>query len=209
MPETTDTTATKPGYKTTEWWLSKIAILLSSLFAANVIPTNGIAAKIAVIAAITLTTLGYQVTRGMVKSASAGMLILVVLLASSQPACGWLKHEAHDAKLALVDCTKGAAKDAALQFGPVVEALVAQASGPDGKLSAAPVKELAKGFTREIGGCAVAKAFASLLAPAAAGSGAPKAAQLELDPASVRAVFEDLRREQFGGATFKTDVGTL
>jgi hypothetical protein len=58
----------KPGWKTSEFWLSNAALLLSYLFATNVIPTTGTAEKLAAIAASVLTSLGYTVVRGAVKS---------------------------------------------------------------------------------------------------------------------------------------------
>lgn len=67
----TDTTAiaTKPGYKTTEFYLSLAATILSALFASGVISDGGTAAKIAGLAAAALTAAGYTVARAVVKSA--------------------------------------------------------------------------------------------------------------------------------------------
>lgn len=62
----------KPGWKTSELWLGVVASLLSTFFAAGVIPSSGVVAQVAVIAAFALTSLGYTVTRGRVKVANAG-----------------------------------------------------------------------------------------------------------------------------------------
>ena len=56
----------KPGWQTTEFWLSLAATLLSALFAAGVL-TNSTALAIAGIAATILTALGYTVSRALVK----------------------------------------------------------------------------------------------------------------------------------------------
>ena len=67
-----DTTAvaTKPGYKTTEFYLSLLATLLSALFASGVLTDGSTATKIAGLAAAALTAAGYSVARGMAKSSS-------------------------------------------------------------------------------------------------------------------------------------------
>lgn len=68
VPIDTTAVATKPGWKTTEFWLSGAATLLSMLFASGVIGTGTMADKIAGLAALALTTLGYTVSRGMAKA---------------------------------------------------------------------------------------------------------------------------------------------
>jgi hypothetical protein len=70
-PATTEvvTVATKPGYKTTEFWLALAATLLSALFMSGAVTNNTVLA-IAGIAATILTSLGYSVSRGMAKAAA-------------------------------------------------------------------------------------------------------------------------------------------
>lgn len=58
---------TKPGYKTTEFWLSLAAILVGAAFASNVFPSESGGEKILGLAATVLTTLGYTVSRTLVK----------------------------------------------------------------------------------------------------------------------------------------------
>src|SRR5690349_12831610 len=91
MPETTTTNetapaptpATKPGWKTSEFWLNKIAILLSALFATNVIPTGSVWMKVAMITAIMLGSLGYTVSRTLVKTAAMFALVVFGLHATT------------------------------------------------------------------------------------------------------------------------------
>lgn len=64
----TPNTPTKPGWRTSEFWLSIAAIALSSLFASGAM-TNTTALAIAGIAATVLTALGYKVSRTAVKRA--------------------------------------------------------------------------------------------------------------------------------------------
>ena len=58
----------KPGYKTSEFWLSTVTSLLSLLYASGLIVDGSTAGKIAAFAVAALSTVGYQVVRGKVKS---------------------------------------------------------------------------------------------------------------------------------------------
>jgi hypothetical protein len=58
----------KPGYKTTEFWLSAVAALVGLLIASGVIPSGGVGEKIVGLIASVLATLGYSVARGIAKS---------------------------------------------------------------------------------------------------------------------------------------------
>jgi hypothetical protein len=60
--------AAKPGYKTTEFWLKLVALLLTALYASGIIPTGGPAAQVAAIAATILGAVGYTVGRSLVKA---------------------------------------------------------------------------------------------------------------------------------------------
>lgn len=68
----------RAGARTSEFWLNILAMLLSALFAADVIPTSGVAAKLAIVAAIMLTSLGYTVSRTRVKTGASTLLVLVL-----------------------------------------------------------------------------------------------------------------------------------
>jgi hypothetical protein len=57
----------KPGWKTSEFWFSLGAVALSAVYASGAL-TNTTALAIAGIAATALTTLGYKVSRTMVKN---------------------------------------------------------------------------------------------------------------------------------------------
>lgn len=65
-----DIKTTKPGYKTTEFYLSFAAMLLSTLFASGVL-TGTTSLAIAGVAASVLTALGYSVVRGQTKIAAS------------------------------------------------------------------------------------------------------------------------------------------
>lgn len=57
----------KKGYKTSEFWLTVGAFVLSALFASDVIPTESHIDKVAAIVGTLLTSMGYTVSRSIVK----------------------------------------------------------------------------------------------------------------------------------------------
>lgn len=59
--------AVKPGYKTTEFWLTAFATLVGLALASDVIPTDGPWAKIVGLAAAVLSSMGYTVSRAKTK----------------------------------------------------------------------------------------------------------------------------------------------
>lgn len=59
----------KPGWKTTEFWLKLLAMLLTALYASGVISTGSQAENVVAIVATILGTLGYTVSRSLVKAA--------------------------------------------------------------------------------------------------------------------------------------------
>lgn len=67
MSEATNEAGPKPGYKTTEFWLALAATVVSSLYAAGVIPADTVWDKVLGVAAAVLVSLGYSVSRGAAK----------------------------------------------------------------------------------------------------------------------------------------------
>ena len=61
--------AEKPGYLTTEFYLSLLAMLLSALFAAGVLADGSTFAKVGGVLGTVLSGLGYTVTRSSLKKA--------------------------------------------------------------------------------------------------------------------------------------------
>lgn len=64
----TTTSTVKPGWKTSEFWLSMAATVIGALTTDGVIGAGTEAAKIAGVALIALASLGYTYSRTMVKS---------------------------------------------------------------------------------------------------------------------------------------------
>lgn len=57
----------KPGYKTTEFWLATAAMIVGALFASGVFPAESGGERLLGLAASILASLGYTVSRTMVK----------------------------------------------------------------------------------------------------------------------------------------------
>ena len=64
------TTTTKSSVWSTEHVLAYVAMLLTAGYSTGLIPTDGVAAKIAACAAAVLVSLGYTIGRSMVKAAA-------------------------------------------------------------------------------------------------------------------------------------------
>lgn len=58
----------KPGYKTTEFWLSLVAITLGAFLASGLLADGSTSMRIAGIASTVLATLGYSAARAKVKA---------------------------------------------------------------------------------------------------------------------------------------------
>ncbi len=63
----------KAGYKTTEFWMGVVAMLLTMVVASGALPEAGLVGKIVVGAVSVLASLGYSASRATVKS-NAGVL---------------------------------------------------------------------------------------------------------------------------------------
>lgn len=59
--------AVKPGYKTTEFWLTNAAFLLGALLASGLVGDGSALAKLIGLAGSILSTLGYTISRGFAK----------------------------------------------------------------------------------------------------------------------------------------------
>jgi hypothetical protein len=67
MADTTTDTTVKPGYKTTEFWLSLTASVIGFAFASGVFPAESGGDKVLGLAAVVLSSIGYTVSRTVVK----------------------------------------------------------------------------------------------------------------------------------------------
>jgi hypothetical protein len=58
---------TKPGVKTTEFWLTLVAMIVSTLAASGGLDPSSPVAKIVGLAAAVLAAMGYSISRGIAK----------------------------------------------------------------------------------------------------------------------------------------------
>jgi hypothetical protein len=77
------TAEVKPGYKTTEFWLSVAATIVSALVVSDHFAAGSPREKIAAILGAVLVAMGYQVNRGGVKRAAGGALVIALMLLPS------------------------------------------------------------------------------------------------------------------------------
>lgn len=192
-----------PGYKTTEFWLKIAALLVSTLIASNAIPVGGIWEKLISISALLLGSLGYTVSRTMIKTAA--MLFFVMAIAHTSTGCAWFKSESKAVATDVVDCTKASAVGAIKEFGPAIDALLLYATGANGVVSSEALEDAGKGFAKEIGGCVIADSIARALKPSLPDPNAPKSSPLVADPDSLRRVLATLHP----GVKFHTANGDL
>lgn len=66
-PATPATPAVKPGYQTTEFWLSLAAILVGAVVSSGIVPETGPYAQVVGLITSVLGGLGYTVSRTMIK----------------------------------------------------------------------------------------------------------------------------------------------
>jgi hypothetical protein len=57
----------KPGYKTSEFWLTAGATMIGLAIASGVIPETGVWPKVVALVTAAFTAMGYTVSRGMAK----------------------------------------------------------------------------------------------------------------------------------------------
>lgn len=186
------TPATKPGWQTTEFWLSAAAKVLGILFASGVIGTGTVAERIAGIAAALLAQLGYTVSRSIVKAAAA--LVLVVAVAGvTQTACISRAQVASGAGAGL-NCEAPAIKTLVADIIPLAIAEITKWISGSGSVDAAGLKADLAAIKGDAPRCALDAAVAILTAPPApAKPGAPSSAPMAVDRALLATSYAGIR----------------
>lgn len=113
------TTPPKPGWKTTEFWLSLLAVVLGALLTSGLLADGSAPLRIAGIATTVLAALGYTGARASVKNA-ASMLALFVLgsmLLTSTPGCAHNADGTTNARATTVNAAIVSADVTAIAFG--------------------------------------------------------------------------------------------
>lgn len=206
----TDPTPVKPGWQTTEWYLSLAAMLLTALYASGVIPTGGLPATIAAIAATVLTALGYKVSRTLIKTASAAALLVLLAIgaAASLTSCAASEKIVVDEGHQIVDCARLDADKIAVVAGQLAAAVAAYlVTGRAVDWDAIEASAEAAGLA--IGGCALGPVIAQH--EAAESSSSPRTAGARPpanDASAAWAAFARLKARA-GVATYRTSAGDL
>lgn len=125
--------------------------------------------------------------------------VLIIAAPFALSSCGWMKRETKAVASDIVDCTKANAVAAALEYGPLVDSVLASALSDTGKVDWKSVKAATKNFALDTGGCVLAAAIERLKQPRGQDS---QASPLAVDVADLEAGWTLLRRTQFDGKTF-------
>jgi len=171
---TTTTVTQKPGYKTTEFWLTLVGKLVALAAALGVIPVDTVEKAVAVLGVV-LGGFGYSIARGMAKAPPKVGILLVLWIGAmnlSACACATVEHR-NDFTCAvvrnIVDCTEPAVETLVGQFAPVVRALINSFTGSGGDVDWSGASAAIDQFKIKDGGCILAKIAADIGAKPAAG----------------------------------------
>lgn len=152
----------KPGYKTTEFWFKVAAFVLSCLFASGAI-TNDRVLAIAGIAASWLTSMGYTVSRTLIKTGAAAIVLLLVVIAL-QPGCKTVNDCSQPENMnslkctainSALDCGKGELPAVITQFSPLVEWAIKEATGADGSIDTGTLEKALGNMGQQFVSCTV------------------------------------------------------
>jgi len=197
-------TPVKPGYKTTEFWLSIAAMLLSTLFASGAL-TNDVALTLAGIGATLLTALGYKVTRTLVKT--AGAMLVVFALGSSQTSCAEMKPRLANGASALLDCETPDIMALVAELVGIAKPAVTAAITGDGHVDYGQLESTARAAKTNLARCVLSTAIAMVVTPDAK-DGAPQSAGLVVNTYELRATFARARAS-WGVGAIQTSHGVL
>lgn len=192
---TTSDTTVKPGWRTTEFWLSSAAKLLGILFASGVIGDGTVEMRIAGLAAMLLAALGYTVSRAVVKA--AGIAVLVIAVGSTQPACATARPRVAAGLSALIDCTTPQRAAVVDDIGHALLGYVLKYVTGDGRsVDTAKLKADSAALKGEaLASCGLVAALAILATPKPPAPPSFYAEPPSPDPAVWRAALEQVRAE--------------
>lgn len=189
-------TPVKPGYLTTEFYLSAFAMLLGLAYTSGIIATGSSWDHMAGMAVTLLAGLGYTVTRGRVKAAMAALCVMSLLGngAVMLTACGSAGQRTSAGVKAFLDCESPHVDAAMLADAKVLATSAASKwiSG-SGTIDAAGLKADAAPLKTDLLRCAFDAAMAALVTPVPATPGAPASSARTADSAQVTAAWGAVR----------------
>ena len=142
------------------------------------------------------------------------ILALAVIFTTSCATIAECKQPAHalEAKCiainSVIDCTTPAAASMISQFKPLLEGAVQHATSGDGGIDLPSIKAVTASLATDDAKCVAAAVFHAAVRRLA-DPNAPKSSPLVADPIMLKAGFESIRTEQFGGKTFRLPEGSL
>ena len=200
----TESRTIKSGWQTTEYWLSKIAMILGGLLAGGFIADGSREMRIAGIACVVLSSLGYTVSRGMAKSGAA-VLLLALCVAPASSACGGqLGDRATAGGRAFIDCAKPEIKSTVRELAPVFLSLVRDSLASDGKIDRGQLGSFAAPLKSAGTRCALDAAIGMILRPPAPLPGAPMSSPLQADEDDIVAAYANVRRDLWEGVEVRS-----
>jgi len=226
----------KPGWQTTEAWLTLLTIVLGAVPSSGLTDNAPVLAKIVGMAIAALSAYNYTAQRTALKRAylatlgtapqiskvpqivaSSAITALVVALCITQPSCGAANCQdpknaqstACVVEGAVVDCTGVTSLASTVAVvEPIVGKLITSATQPDGTIAWPSIEQQVIDLALQYGTCVIAEIWNDLTAPKGAGSGSSMLARTRL-PADFTAEFDRIRARVAPGRKFKTSRATL
>lgn len=200
----------KPGYKTTEFYITLGLYVLGALWGSGLISEGSMLDKLLGFGAMVAAQFGYSLSRGMVKKAQGGFIqlrlclaiALPVLVVAMMPGCPTVKNTAK----AMVNCTKPDVAKLVSQFVPATQQVILSAVAADGSVDWAPIERATANYVGDVGGCVMAEAVRGLL-ELKQGDGAVMSAPAAFDKAALERNWELTRSQKYGGARYKLSTG--
>lgn len=201
--------AVKPGWKTTEFWMTILSNVVSILLIADVFPVDSKWSKIIGAVGLVLSNLGYTVFRSGVKKAAAAVTIATVFFGSALfggavMSIGCNKATAKATLGAFAECGKQEIKSLTAELKPVMIDSLKNAIGGDGKIDRPKLSDIARPLQSAGTRCALDAAIDALLNPPKPAPGAPQSEAFPVDRADLLSAYHSVRDELWGGAQLKS-----
>lgn len=145
-------------------------------------------------------------------SSAAVALVLFVALGAmlavlSSSACGGrLGDAAGGASHGFVDCMKPEPQKMLGELRPVFQDVIRNATGGDGKVDRDALRAAGMSLASDATRCAFSSVIAEVLRPHSIDPNAPQSAALEVDQAQLRAEYDAIRDDFWGGQSFKLEA---
>lgn len=208
-PAPTSSTTVKPGWRTTEFWLTILSNIVSILLIADVFPVDSKWSKIIGAIGLVLSNLGYTVFRSGVKKAAGAVTLAAVFFGSTLfggavMSVGCTKASARAAIGAFVECGKKEVQAQVEELKPAFIDSVKNAIGGDGKIDRPKFSSIAGPLKSAGTRCAMDAAIAALLNPPPPKPGAPQSEAFPVDSVDLADAYNGIRSSAWDGAQLRS-----